>query len=250
MGVAISDGSALIAQPWKVWDQSTAAGHVFGLGPDSLTDLMERFRVPALVVGLPFTSGSGEDEACARIRRFVARLHTDRVIQCPVFLWDEAGTSQESRAVLRDVHDVTTRSAQKRRGADKMAACLILQRFLDHFNRVRRTAALDAPHPPSAPPPPPHPSSRASPSAAAASSAAAAAAAAVAAATAQRTARSLPAAAQHMALTLHLQMAQRARAAGAVAAALPAASSQRDWRTLLPRNDPYCILPRSASARA
>ncbi len=102
--------------------------HVFGLGPDSLSSLIQREKVEALVVGLPFTSGScrdqliffnirrrvvsvffffcfflpphvfvsgaGEDESCTQVRRFVTRLHQQQVTDKPIFFWNEAGTSQ------------------------------------------------------------------------------------------------------------------------------------------------------------
>ncbi len=136
LGLAISDGSCLVAAPHKVLDERSAS-KVFGFGPDSLGALITQQRVAALVVGLPFTSGGGEDAACARVRRFVRDLHANGVTDRPVFYWDEAGTSQEARRMFEDVHRVMKFSDQKRRGSDKIAACLVLQSFLDHFNRVR-----------------------------------------------------------------------------------------------------------------
>lgn len=136
LGLAISDGSCLVAAPHRVLDERSAS-KVFGFGPDSLGALITQQRVAALVVGLPFTSGGGEDVACARVRRFVRDLHANGVTNRPVFFWDEAGTSQEARRMFENVHRVMKFSDQKRRGSDKIAACLVLQSFLDHFNRVR-----------------------------------------------------------------------------------------------------------------
>ena len=133
LGIALSDGSQLIAAPHQTLDEKSAS-RAFGFGADSLSHMIDRHRVQAIVVGIPFTSGGGEDEACARVRRFVHELHASGVTERPVFLWDEAGTSAEAKRVLRDVHGVNTDSigAQKRRGSDRMAACLILQRFLNY----------------------------------------------------------------------------------------------------------------------
>jgi hypothetical protein len=56
LGLALSDGSNLVARPLTVYDESTVS-RVFGFGEDSLGALITRHRVQALIVGLPFTSG-------------------------------------------------------------------------------------------------------------------------------------------------------------------------------------------------
>jgi thioredoxin-like negative regulator of GroEL len=60
-----------------------------------------------------------------------------------IWIWfqDEAGTSAEAKRVLHDVYGVVSLGDQKRRGSDRMAACMILQRFLDHFNTARTARA-------------------------------------------------------------------------------------------------------------
>jgi putative transcription antitermination factor YqgF len=86
LGVSLSDGSNLVAAPFRTFDEKSAS-KAFGFGPDSLSSIIDAHRVQALVVGVPFTSGGGEDEACARVRRFVAELHANRVTDRPIFLW-------------------------------------------------------------------------------------------------------------------------------------------------------------------
>jgi RNase H-fold protein (predicted Holliday junction resolvase) len=72
LGFALSDGSNLVARPLTVYDESTVS-RVFGFGEDSLSGLIARHRVQALIVGLPFTSGMAQMSTCANSNIFATR---------------------------------------------------------------------------------------------------------------------------------------------------------------------------------
>ncbi len=104
-----------------------------------------------------------------------------------------------------------------------MAACLILQRFLDHLNRVRAVAL------------PAH----ANPSPAVQSHLLAAA---LPASTAATTPQQMSAAGAHMARTMHMQLLGRITG-GAGGAWARAQAQLPPLHAVLPRDDPYVMLP-------
>jgi putative Holliday junction resolvase len=89
---------------------------------DTLKELAKREEAVAFVVGLP-RNLSGEDTEQTRIvRQFV-----DQLARCaiPVYLQDEAGTSQQAEAELR-----ARRKPFAKGDIDALAACLILENYL------------------------------------------------------------------------------------------------------------------------
>ena len=71
------------------------------------------------------------------MRRFVHQLHTTKTTDLLAYLWDEMGSSKECGAYLQSDRGSISLAQQKRLGSDKIAACLVLQRFLDHMNGLR-----------------------------------------------------------------------------------------------------------------
>lgn len=84
----------------------------------AIAALLEEWRPDRVVVGLPLTSGGGEQYHSLRCRRFANQLHGRFGVATA--LVDERGSSVEAQAAL-GTHDAD----------DAMAAAIILQRYLD-----------------------------------------------------------------------------------------------------------------------
>ncbi len=88
--------------------------------------LIAEHRVEALVVGLPLNMDSSEGEQARQTRVFADQLR--RVIDLPLHFQDERLSSAAADELL-DQMDLTSKQRKERR--DALAACDILQDFLD-----------------------------------------------------------------------------------------------------------------------
>jgi len=121
IGVALTDGLGLTAQP-----HSTLARHGGRRDLDAIGKLVREHGAEVLVLGLPLDENGGEGDAARRVRAFGERLR--EALALPVEFVDERFTTVEAEEVLLAA-DV---SRQKRRQViDRIAAALILQRWLD-----------------------------------------------------------------------------------------------------------------------
>lgn len=121
IGVAVSDGLDLTAQPLAVINRRAAAADVAAI-MDSLKD----YEVRGFVVGLPLLPSGDEGEQASRVRNFCQTLEDGSSL--PIFFQDERLTSRQSERLLIDAG----MKRKKRRGViDKVAAVLILQSYLD-----------------------------------------------------------------------------------------------------------------------
>ena len=104
------------------------------LAPD-IRAVLEAARLrqaDAIVVGVPYLPGSEESPQTRRVKGFIRALR--RETQLPVHTVDEAFTSAEAEALLREAGAQPSRD---RAAVDEAAAVLILRRFLE-------SGALDA----------------------------------------------------------------------------------------------------------
>jgi putative Holliday junction resolvase len=121
IGVAVSDGLGLTAQPHATIERHGGARDLDAIGAVARAVGAER-----LVLGLPLDPEGQEGDAARRARAFAERLAQHLAL--PVELVDESFSTVEAEEVLLAA-DV---SRQKRRQVvDKLAAAVILQRWLD-----------------------------------------------------------------------------------------------------------------------
>jgi putative Holliday junction resolvase len=121
IGVAKSDPTGLIASALvtlEVTSENQAATEI--------VELLRRYRPKALVVGYPLLRSGDRSRKCDEIDRFIARV-TDSY---PVAVQkvDEQYTSQEAEDI---VHAHGKRIGVDKKRVDRLAAVIILQRFLD-----------------------------------------------------------------------------------------------------------------------
>ena len=126
IGVAISDGLGLSAQPLKTIERFGGQRDL-----DNLGVLIRQYEVQHLVVGLPLNpdplAGMPEEGRAARgARAFAARL--EAAFGLPVDLIDESFSTVEAESVLLEA-DLSR--ARRKQVVDRVAAAVILQRWLD-----------------------------------------------------------------------------------------------------------------------
>jgi putative holliday junction resolvase len=87
---------------------------------------IERFAVEEIVVGYPLRLDGTDGIQCEKVNRFIRRLQARFPI--PIIRRDETLSTKEAEEILRE----TGVRREKRRGiVDRLAACIILQGYLD-----------------------------------------------------------------------------------------------------------------------
>ena len=93
---------------------------------DYIKKVVEEFEVTEIVVGLPIRMSGEASAQTTRVEKFADFIRTS--LKLPVHLFDERLTSWEAHQLL----DEQKLDRHQRKGkVDKIAACLILQGFLE-----------------------------------------------------------------------------------------------------------------------
>ena len=121
IGVAVSDGLGLTAQP-----RETIARHGGMRDITSIAAAVKNADADRIVLGLPLDPEGNEGDAARRARVFAEKLRTN--LHVPVELIDESFSTVEAEQVLLAA-DVSR--ARRKQVIDKLAAAVILQRWLD-----------------------------------------------------------------------------------------------------------------------
>jgi putative Holliday junction resolvase len=121
IGVAICDelgmiarGIATVVRKNRDADLAAIAGFV------------ERFGVEKIVIGYPLHLDGSEGIQCDKVNRFARRLEAR--LSMPVIRRDETLSTKEAEELLRETG---VRGEKKRAVVDRLAACIILQGYLD-----------------------------------------------------------------------------------------------------------------------
>jgi putative holliday junction resolvase len=125
VGLAVSDELEIAASPLVVLDYRAL--------PDLLAQLevvVKRKAVKTIILGLPVNMDGSKGEKAREAENFAEQLRQSLAI--PVILWDERlTTAQAQKALLAGEVSRT----QRKRLADKIAAALLLQAYLDSQTR-------------------------------------------------------------------------------------------------------------------
>jgi len=119
--VAVSDGLGLTAQP-----RVTLARHGGVRDIETIRKVLEEEDADRIVLGLPIDPQGQEGPAAARVRVFGEKLRA--ALHVPVELIDESYSTVEAEEVLLAAH---VSRARRKQVVDKLAASVILQRWLD-----------------------------------------------------------------------------------------------------------------------
>lgn len=128
IGIAMTDPLGVIAQAVETYLRKNRSEDIA-----YIVDLIERFEVDAVLVGLPLSTSGEETLMSEKVRAFVAQLqkklrYTSRTRRNPeILLWDERHSTQDARELLWE-QKISTRDHKKY--IDQIAACLILEDYL------------------------------------------------------------------------------------------------------------------------
>jgi len=121
IGVAVTDGLGLTAQP-----RTTLARHGGQRDIEAIAAEIKATAAERIVLGLPLDCEGREGPAARRARAFAEKLRT--ALALPVDLIDESFSTVEAEDVLLAANVSRPRRKQV---VDKLAAAVILQRWLD-----------------------------------------------------------------------------------------------------------------------
>lgn len=127
IGVAVSDGLGLTAQP-----RATLERHGGIRDIEAIRKVLQEVDADRIVLGLPIDPQGQEGPAAVRTRVFGEKLRT--ALQVPVELMDESYSTVEAEDVLLAAN---VSRARRKQVVDKLAASVILQRWLD-MQRMRK----------------------------------------------------------------------------------------------------------------
>ncbi len=126
IGVAISDETRIIATPVRFVERGAGDRRAFA-------ELIERYTVGRLVVGLPTGMSGREGPQSADVRAYADQLAMD--LDLPMDYWDERlSTAIAERTLIAG----GSSRADRRTRVDAVAAAVILQGYLDHERYQRR----------------------------------------------------------------------------------------------------------------
>jgi putative Holliday junction resolvase len=125
IGVAISDELGMTAQGLATITRRNREQVL-----DAIASLVRAWSVEKIVVGYPLRLDGTEGIQCDKVKRFCRILQSRFAL--PVMSWDETLTTKEAEELLTAAH---TRRKKRKELVDKVAACLILQGYLDDLSR-------------------------------------------------------------------------------------------------------------------
>lgn len=133
IGLAVSDALGITAQGLPTLERTRIDDDL-----RRIEQIAGEYEVERVILGNPVGHGGSETAMSRRVADFREKLR--RRLGCPVELWDERLTSVEAGRVLRQSG---MGIEKRRRAADRVAATLLLEGYLDfHANeRARRQAA-------------------------------------------------------------------------------------------------------------
>jgi len=121
IGVAISDELLITAQGLQ-----TIERHTLDADLDKIRSVIKENGVSEVVVGLPLNMNGTYSAKTKEVVQFLDSL--SKAIDIPVKTWDERLTTMQAERTLLEA-DVSR--AKRRRVADKLAAQIILQSYMD-----------------------------------------------------------------------------------------------------------------------
>ena len=121
IGVAICDELGLTAQGLPTIIRKTKK-HDWEI----LESLIRNYKVEKIVIGYPVRLDGSEGIQCEKVNRFNSLL--EETFSLPVVKWPETLSTKEAEEILINSG---VRWEKRKKMVDKLAACLILQGYLD-----------------------------------------------------------------------------------------------------------------------
>ncbi len=127
VGVAVSDGLLLTAQGVETIERKDE--NKLRKTCARIEELVKEYEVSTIVLGLPKNMNNTEGERVEKTKEFGTML--ERRTGLPVVYWDERLTTVAAEQVLMETG---VRRENRKSVIDKIAACFILQGYLDRLS--------------------------------------------------------------------------------------------------------------------
>lgn len=121
VGLAKSDPTGTIATALQTLEVKSNSEAVEKIG-----ETLKQYEFDGIVIGYPLLSSGDKSKICLEIDSFIIRLKN--IFDKPIYKVDESYSSQEAADI---VHAHGKRAGKDKKRLDRLAAVLILQRFLD-----------------------------------------------------------------------------------------------------------------------
>jgi putative Holliday junction resolvase len=129
IGVAISDPYGWTAQGLTTINRTNSEGRDI----DKLLELIEKYQVSSIVVGLPKNMNGTYGPQAESIKEFTENLAKQTAV--PINFWDERLTTVAAEKTLIEA-DVSRKKRKK--VVDKVAAVFILQNYLEYISKQQK----------------------------------------------------------------------------------------------------------------
>ena len=97
---------------------------------DILANLIKNYTIEEIVIGYPLRLDGSEGIQCEKVNKFAASL--EKTFGLPVIKWEETLSTKEAEDILIRSG---VRSEKRKKLVDRLAACIILQSYLDSFSQ-------------------------------------------------------------------------------------------------------------------
>ena len=128
IGIAKSDPTGLIASALTTIEVKSIRQAV-----EEVVRLLREYQPKGLVIGYPLLKSGDKSKKCEEVDRFIDKVIAEHPIE--VFRVDESYTSIEAADVI---HAHGKRTGKDKKRIDRLAAVMILQRFLDEPDEPSR----------------------------------------------------------------------------------------------------------------
>ena len=125
IGVAICDELGFTAQGLPTIIRKTKKHDL-----EILKKLLADYRVEKIVIGYPIRLDGSEGIQCEKVNRYKALL--EKTFSLPVIKWPETLSTKEAEEILINSG---MRWDKRKKMVDKLAACIILQNYLDNADK-------------------------------------------------------------------------------------------------------------------
>jgi putative Holliday junction resolvase len=122
IGLAVCDEPGMTAQGLPTLIRKTKKHDL-----EILQQWLGRYSVEKIVIGYPVRLDGSEGIQCEKVNRFAALL--EKTFSLPVIRWPEAMSTKEAEEIMANCGVHWRKRKEK---VDKLAACIILQNFLDN----------------------------------------------------------------------------------------------------------------------
>jgi putative Holliday junction resolvase len=124
IGVAVSDEMGRIAMPFGVVAEKDKGEQI-----RRISTLIEEREVARVLVGIPYELDGAPGPMAQTAEKFAVKLESTTGMD--VIRWDERFTSVAAQRALQDMNRKRGRRSKKKGDIDVVAACLMLQAYLD-----------------------------------------------------------------------------------------------------------------------